>query len=528
MLYTDGSLSNRLLESKVGTGEKIETKILSMKPDYAIDFASIQGFIEIVQNALDVMLINNKDADIYSTFDKIVVANSGPSLGIADFDLGETTKRDDVGYFLPKGYFGTGLSKSLCVLFRTGYSLKIYTIYGLYIPELVSVADEKYGKISRIAISTYDYKLPEGTVIEIRGGEIRMQAEELNFRVLELRKSKIIKFDYSWVEFIDEPVKLDDKGVPKLLSDGYHRGIFITTINSLFHYNFGRRELMKQESRNSFTSSWTPGYKEYISTADEIGRFWRTVDDINLIKKYIDFRIRTTASCHEDNLREHPLMERNKLWRDAWNQLYPGKYITTSEFVVKINIDLATGLSKFIKVPEALYIILKNAGVPSEISAGIENVIIVRYTPSRSELERLDKAIMIASLFAGKKTPESLELRKKLKEVLSRNIYSQAKIVDKQGKEEDKTGEWAFVWENDINRLYVRDDAIKSFNEIRIATIILHELAHTRKTGGLFETPEGFSHENMYRYYELILADLFDIVSSKKLIDLFKEIERGK
>lgn len=513
VLTKDGVLTKKLLSEITGTGEKIGEKITT-DPKYAIDFILIQGFIEVVQNALDIMDIDKADVDIYHEFDKLYVVNTGPSLGIDDLDIGQTTKREDVSVCLPRGYFGTGLSKAVAVFLRHGYKMKMYSKFGLYIPEIVSIPSEKYGKVDRIKVSTYDKKIPEGTIIEITGPNMYDIYKDLESRIIELKGVSLIGNKFPKVQVVDEPVPIDDYIAKASVSGrGYHRGIFICNIPAIFNYNFCDRKLMQQESRNSFTDTWELG--------KQIATYWSYADNRSLIKKFISYCIKLSNIYYEEERIRYykPLSEFKSIWYDAWNELYPGKYITSSALVV----SLYPG--KFQLVPSFLYEVLKECGVPSEDQAHIERINTTRYSPSKVEMERLYKAIDIASLYAGKKTDESLKIRNILRSVLPKNIYSKAIIIDKYGREEDKTGEMAFVWKNDINNMYIRDTSVREFNEVRLAALIIHELAHTKVVGSLYECPEGFEHEKMYIYYESILVDLLNTITVKKLLEYFKVLE---
>jgi len=114
-----------------GTGEEKVEK-LTVSPDYAIDFSMIQGFIELVQNALDVrdeFRLKGKEVrvSVFAEGNKLYIANDGASIGVEDFYLGKTTKREDITPCLPRGYFGTGLTKGIVTLLRNGYKVKAYT-----------------------------------------------------------------------------------------------------------------------------------------------------------------------------------------------------------------------------------------------------------------------------------------------------------------------------------------------------------------------------------------------------------------
>lgn len=513
MLTKDGILTKSLLYKAVGTGEKISSKITT-DPKYGIDFILIQGFIEVVQNALDIMDIDKADVDIFYEFGRMYITNTGPSLGIDDLDIGQTTKRDDVTPWLPRGYFGTGLSKAVAVFLKFGYKMEMFSKYGLYKTEIKSIPSEKYGKVDRIIVSTYDRKIPEGTIITISGPDMYDIYKDLESRIVELKDVKLIANEYPKVKLVDEHVPIDEYEKEKsVFGRGYHRGIFITKISTIFNYNFCDRTLMTQESRNSFTNTW--------DLAGQVARYWRATDNYDLIKKFISYSIRLSGVSYDESRLEYYKPDKyKKLWYDAWTELYPGKYATSMELVA------LSYPGKFILVPSFLYEILKECGVPTEGEAHIERIDTTIYKPSSIELERLYIAIEIASLYAGKKTDESIKIRNTLKSILPNNIYSKAIIVDKYGKKEDKTGEWAFVWNHDIKNLYIRDMSIREFNEVRIAALIIHELGHTKEVGSLYMRPEGIGHELMYEYYESILIDLLNTITVKKLLDYFKTLEK--
>lgn len=446
---------------------------------------------------------------------KIYIANDGASIGVEDFYLGKTTKRQDITPCLPRGYFGTGLTKGVVTLLRNGYKIKAYTYYGLIEPMLEVEESEKYGAIEVIALRVTDLRTPfPATIFEIQGAKVYDVFDELRSRILEMRDVKTYApegiEDVFLVMEIPTKEQLAKMGAK---NRGYHRGIYITDIESIFAYNFCKRELMQQESRNDFTDRY--------ELRSEIGWFWKHMDRVDLAKMLIKLRIALgrDASCYEDDISWRDPVYKD-VWLQAWKELYGDRYITDKELVY---LDKP---NKFVLVPHALYLFLKNAGVPSEEEAGLERVEIVRYYPTDEELRRLDRAMKIASIFAGKRTDESIKIYNALKKVLPKNIYSRAILIDKYGNRDDKTGELAFVWNRTINNLYVRDDVVREFNDIAIAVVLLHELAHTKEVGALYQFPEGFDHSKMYVYYESILKDVINMIGKRTLDKLIKTMFR--
>jgi hypothetical protein len=482
----------------------------------------IQGFVEVIQNALDIMDIEKADVDIYHTFNKMYVTNSGVSLGIEDLDVGQTTKREDVGICLPRGYFGTGLNKAVSTFLRFGYKIVMYSRYGMYLPEVVELPSEKYGKVKRISVSVFDKRIPEGTIIEISGSNIDKIFEDLRDRVVELKRVKLISVPgYPRVQLVDEPVEIDKYLKETRTSGrGYHRGLYICNITTIFNYNFCDRDLMKQESRNSFTDINRLGW--------QVADFWKNMDNIEYIKKLIEYSMKLGNIYHDESLIQYRKPEEDeiiKLWYKAWCELYPGKgeeckYVTYSPEVVKKSPD------KFVLVPEFLYIVLKHCGVPCEDQAKIERVEITRYILSPVERDRLNSAIKIAAFFAGKKSGESIKIKNILEQTLPDKVYSRAVTIDKYGTETDRTGELGFAWKNDIRSIYIRDRTIRDGNELSIAVLILHELAHTKEVGSLYEFPTGFLHEDMHYYYDSIITDIFGMLKLSTLIKYYNELEK--
>ncbi len=500
-----------LIENLEGTGEVREEK-LTVSPNYAIDFSMIQGFIELVQNALDVRDEYGANVSVFTEGNKLYIANDSASIGVEDFYLGKTSKREDITPCLPRGYFGTGLTKGIVVLLRSGYRVKAYTYYGIIEPVLDVEDSEKYGKIEVIAlrVTRLRTKVP-ATIFEISGSGIYDVCRELFWRILDLREidtyaPKGINNVFLVMEF-PKKSRVSEVGAK---SKGYHRGIYITDIESLFSYNFCRRDLMQQESRNDFT--------DIDELKEDIAMLWKYMDRVDLARVFIDLRIALgDESCYEDKVRwKYPVHK--DVWVRAWKELFGNKYITNKQMVYLNNLD------KFVLVPTPLYEWLKSAGVPSEESAGLEKVEIVRYNLSRDEMDRLDRAVKIASVIAGKRTDEAKNIYYMIKSTVYKNVYSRAILIDREGNVEDKTGELAFVWNGDIKHLYVRDDVVRDFNEISIAVILLHELAHTKEVGALYQFPDGFDHYKMYIYYESIIKDIIQMITMDKINDMISRV----
>ena len=501
----------KMLSDLEGSG-KVKTKSMTVSPKYAVDFKLEQGFIEMIQNALDIRdelkITKGQNVRVFAGVyaGKFYVANDGASIGVADFNVGQTTKREDIAPCVPRGYFGTGLMKGLVVLLRNGYNVKFYTTYGLIEPKIQKVPDEKYGHVDEVALKITDLRLKEvGTVIEIVGPKLydiehKLRGRFLEFQDVETYIPKKAEEKGLYVYLVYE-YDLESIGKKEACGRGFHRGIYITNLNTMFSYNFCNREYMQQESRNAFT--------DVYSLKEDIGRMWARMDNKKYIKKFIELRMMLGSTyCYEDETSWYDL-HYPQLWREAWQELYGDKYVTSNSFVFADNPD------KFVLVPSSLYKILKKAGVPTEKDAHLARVEITRYYPTKEEWKRISQAIDIAALLAGKRTDDSKWIREALRQVLKKNIYSRAVLYDEYGKPEDKTGEWAFVWNSTINHLYVRDQAVREMNVIKLATILLHELAHTKEVGALYEAPDGMDHSMMYRYYESILVDIIGLIGSR-------------
>lgn len=501
----------KMLSDLEGSG-KTEIKSLTVSPKYAIDFKLEQGFVEIIQNALDIRdelkIKEGKNVRVFAGVQngKFYVANDSVSLGVADFNVGQTTKREDIAPCVPRGYFGTGLMKGLVVLLRNGYQLTFYTSYGTITPTIQKIPDRKYGYIDEIALKITDFRLKTlGTVVEIIGPKLydmehRLRSKFLEFQNVEIYIPERAEKDGVYVYLVYE-YDLESIKKKEAVGRGFHRGIYITNLKTMFSYNFCDRRYMQQESRNAFT--------DISSLAEDIGRMWARMDKKKYIKQFIELRIMLgDTNCYEDETYWYDIRYPS-LWREAWEELYGDKYITDKPMVFMNNPET------FVLIPSPLYRILKKAGVPTEKEANLARIEITRYYPTKEEWNRLNQAIDIAALLAGKRTDDSKWIREALRQVLKKNIYSRAVLYDEYGKAIDKTGEWAFVWNSTINNLYVRDSAIRELNVIKLATILLHELAHTKEVGALYEAPEGMDHEMMYRYYESILIDIIGLLSSR-------------
>ena len=501
----------KMLSDLKGSGE-VWTKSLTVSPEYAVDFKLEQGFIEMIQNALDIRdelkLTKGREVKVFAGVynGKFYVANDSASLGVADFNVGQTTKREDIAPCVPRGYFGTGLMKGVVVLLRNGYKLNFYTSYGLITPEIQTVPDEKYGHVEEIVLKVTDLKLGTlGTVIEITGPKLydiehRLRGRFLEFQDVEVYIPERAKRDGLYVYLVYE-YDLESISKKEAVGRGFHRGIYITNLDTMFSYNFCNREYMQQESRNAFT--------DIYRLRDDIGRMWARMDNKKYVKKFIELRMMLgDTHCYEDETHYYDIRY-PKVWREAWEELYGDKYVTSNSLVFADNPE------KFILAPSPLYSILKKAGVPSEKDAHLARIEITRYYPTKEEWKRLNQAIDIAALLAGKRTDDSKWIREALRQVLKKNIYSRAVLYDEYGKPEDKTGEWAFVWNSTINNLYVRDQSVREMNVIKLATILLHELAHTKEVGALYEAPYGMDHSEMYKYYESILVDVIGTIGSR-------------
>jgi len=501
----------KMLSDLKGSGE-VWTKSLTVSPEYAVDFKLEQGFIEMIQNALDIRdelkLTKGREVKVFAGVynGKFYIANDSASLGVADFNVGQTTKREDIAPCVPRGYFGTGLMKGVVVLLRNGYKLNFYTSYGLITPEIQTVPDEKYGHVEEIVLRVTDLKLGTlGTVIEITGPKLydiehRLMGRFLEFQDVEIYIPERAKRDGLYVYLVYE-YDLESIKKKEAVGRGFHRGIYITNLKTMFSYNFCNRRYMQQESRNAFT--------DISRLADDIGRMWVRMDNKKYVRKFIELRMMLgDTNCYEDEAYWYDIRY-PEVWREAWRELYGDKYVTNKSMVFINNPET------FVLVPSPLYTILKKAGVPTEKDANLARIDITRYYPTEEEWKRLNQAIDIAALLSGKRTDDSKWIREALKQVLKKNIYSRAVLYDEYGKAIDKTGEWAFVWNSTINNLYVRDSAVREMNVIRLATILLHELAHTKEVGALYEAPEGMDHSEMYKYYESILVDVIGAIGSR-------------
>ena len=505
-----------LISNLKGTGE-VRHEIVTIDPSYGIDFVLIQGFIELAQNAFDardeLSLKGVKaKADIFVHDGVMYFANYGSSIDIADFYPGKSTKREDIAPCLPRGYFGTGLAKSTVLLLRNGYRIKAYTYYGLFEPMLAEKKSEKYGVTEVLDIKVTDLRTPEpATIIAVTGAKLYDIYEELKSRMLDLKKvARYRPEKVENVELVLENIPSVSKisTEEKVMNRGYHRGIYVCDINSIFSYNFCSRELMTQESRNAFTKTYLLG--------SHIARVWNYCDDIDLIKNFTELRRNYSGECLEDEFcRYWSPPYHSDLWKKAWKMLYGEKYVTSIPMVAAKYPD------KFELVPEPLYVLLKSVGVPTEAESEIESVSIVPYTLTDYERKKLDNAIKIASFIAGKRVKSEVsKIYSTLSKYLHKHVYSRAVVIDKNGKETDKTEEAAFTYDRDIRMIYIRDQTVRERDEIGIAVVLIHELAHTKEVGALYRMPSGFAHENMHYYYEQILVDLIQYIGLDKILEL--------
>lgn len=519
-----------------GTGEsKVEVKSIDMK--YGADFTVEQGFVELVQNALDArdeyeLNTGIKEEVIFEySGGSVVIANFGMSVSSSDFDVGDGQKRDDIAYCLPRGYFGTGLPKGVTTLLRNGYKVVFFSGYGLIIPKFVDVPDEKKGKVRRLALEIYDYRPDRNlTIVLIRGVSYEMY-ESIRGRFLDFmddvtRYSFVvdrINTSRSIVEIIDFPrssVWIDGlREGDSDLSPWYHRGILVTSNRSIFGYNFCRRSVMEQESRNSFTRIWQCDW--------DIADAWGRVKDVQLIEKFIRYRIiGGENSFSEDALATYAYLINDK---EAWVQAWKNYLVSIGENPEKgvtNNAMLALRYpKKLVYVPDKLYTILRECGVPSETEAGVSDVNVEPARLDDVELSVYYTACDIASLIVHKasrlrdvssiRVVDPWWVREKLREVVGKGrVYEKAVVIDKAGRTEDKSNAYAFVWEEKIDKLYFNRSTFDKFGVDRrgaayVAAILLHELGHTDDVGSSFDWG-GFSDGDMDWYnIHLIAASIY-------------------
>ncbi len=470
---------------------------------YGFDLGSdIKALVEIIQNTLDAAYEAGGDYEIGVDNMVFYSVNYGKSMSYLDVRNGGSSKRKDIDWCHPIGYFGTGFPRAMCFLVNHGYRFYVLSGKWYFEPYVVREgnADFVYLKVRKVK-SNGDF-----TAVFVEGIDKR-ECEEAKKKFLRFRDDVVVKFGscvtardskenfskgyaeiimFDWVFDEDSfEYKWASEGIIGFLGIGYMRGVEVERdMNCVFSYNFCDRQLMINDSRTSFTNfDLLRGY---------VGAIWNEVDDVEMCKKFI-LLCRNYEDIYEKGISYYE-PKHGEVWVKAWKELYGDVGVTNSEDV-EFKYE-----GKFVKVNDWLYKYLKSCGVPSEKEIlGVKDIELTEYEMSEYERCMLNAAIDVAALYCDlrKKGYSSKDVRKILRKHVK--VYSNVVVINKALVREEDKDCFGFVVNRNIKEIYL--DGNKIFRSVGfIAGVLLHELGHVK----------GFDDGSMDMYNVDIISNLVD------------------